>query len=140
MTFTYDLASADADTLAVSKIRLEIGDTVSGTGVLPSGTNLTDEELLVWYERENSDVMRAAAAACEALARTWRRAADVGIGPRKESLSQVAAGYAADAKRLREQYGGGTSAFSAGWARQDGYHDLTLSTDYSQDGYGEEAQ
>ena len=71
MTFTYDLASADADEVAISKVRLELGDTVSGTGVRPSNANLTDEEIAVWLEDEDDHIMRTVARACEALARMW---------------------------------------------------------------------
>lgn len=113
MTFTYVLATD------VGKVRLEISDTSSttGAGVKPDGTNLTDEEIQIWLTREGT-VMSAAAAACEALARAWARVADVGVGPRRESLGQVATAWANQAKTLRQQYSGG---FSASLDRTDGY-------------------
>lgn len=122
MTFTYDLASSDADEVLVSKVRLEIGDTVSGTGVLPTGSNLTDEEITVWLDDEDSDVMRAAARACEALSRHWTNYANYSDGPRREDLGKVAAEWAAKAKSLRDQYGGSSgSSFAVGVGREDGY-------------------
>jgi len=123
MSFSYDLASADTDTLNVSKVRLEIDDTVYAAGVKPDGTNFTDEEIMIWLDREGDDVMRAVASACEVLARGWARVADIAVGPRRESLGQVAQRYAEQAKSLRTQYGGGDRTFSATLNRQDGYHD-----------------
>ncbi len=116
MTFTYVL------TTDLGKIRLELGDTSSATGmgVKPDGTNLTDEEIQVWLTREGS-VLGAAAAACEALARMWARIADVGIGQRRESLGQVAKAWAEQAKSLRIQSGGGGVSFSASLDRTDGF-------------------
>jgi len=140
MTFTYDLAAADADTLNIAKVRLEIGDTVSGTGVRADGSNLTDEEIQTWLDTEGDDVMRATARACEMLARDWARAASIAVGPRREQLSDVSKAYAEQAKALREQHGGEATAFSANWARQDGYHDRVISLDYSDDPYGEDAR
>ena len=83
MSFSYDLASADTDTLNVSKVRLEIDDTVYTAGVKPDGTNFTDEEIMIWLSRESDDVMRAVASACEVLARAWARVADIAVGPRQ---------------------------------------------------------
>lgn len=115
MTFTYVL------TTDVGLVRLEIGDTTAGAGVKPDGTNLTDEEIGVWLSRESNDVMRAAACACEALARMWAPMADISVGPRRESLSQVAAGWSKQAAALRAQFGGNSLTFSASFDRVDGY-------------------
>jgi hypothetical protein len=124
MNFTYDLSSSDTDKLNISKVRLEIGDTVLGSGVKPDGSNLLDDEIAIWLDREDDDVMRAVAAACEALARYWAGAADIAVGPRRESLSQIAKGYAERAKELRQIHGGtAEGAFSAGVIRVDGFSD-----------------
>lgn len=115
MTFTYDTATD------IGQVRLELGDEVSGNGVKPTGANLTDEELQVWLTREGS-VMRAVAAACEALSRAWSRMASTTVGSRSEQLQSVAAQYAERAKTLRAQHGGGTSGVSTvSFKRTDGY-------------------
>lgn len=138
MTFTYNLASTDGDTLNIAKVRLELGDTTSGSGVRPDGSNLGDEEIAVWLDREADDVMRATAAACEALSRQWATIADITVGPRREALGKVAERYAERAEQLREQYGGLTKVFTAGFNRQDGYHDQRILSDYTTDEYGGE--
>ena len=98
MAFTYDLSTN------VGKIRLELGDTIQNSGIRPNNGNLSDEELQYWYDRE-LNVMRAVAAACEALARMWSTAASISIGPHSESLSDVAEAWDKRAKLLRQQYG-----------------------------------
>lgn len=109
MTFTYDLAGS-GDVLNISKVRLEIGDTIADAGVRASGANLTDEEILVWLEAEGDSVMLAAARACEMLARDWSRVASISLGPRREALSDVAKAWKEQAEKLREQYGPGLAA------------------------------
>lgn len=98
MSFSYDLGND------IGKLRLEIGDTVAGVGPRPDGTNLSDEELQVWLTREGT-VGRAAAAACEALARAWSSIADTSVGPRSESASQVAEAWRTRAAELRQVHG-----------------------------------
>lgn len=127
MAFTYDL-TATGDDLNVAKVRLEIGDTVSGTGVKPNGSNFTDAELLIFLARESNNVMRATASACEALARWWATAVNITVGLRREELTAVSKAWTERAAELRKQYGGGQQAFSAGVTRQDGY-----STDVASD-------
>ena len=130
MTFTYNLASSDPATLNVSLVRLELGDTTDGSGVRPDNSNLTDEELAVWLAREEDDVLRAAAAACEALSRMWANAADLAIGPRHEALGAVSERWATAAMRLRRRRGGTGSSFSTGFTRSDGYADASGLSDY----------
>lgn len=128
-TFTND---PDTD---LGKVRLELGDDVDGEGVRPDGSNLTDAQLQVWLDREES-VMRATAAACEALARQWARLANITIGARKEDLGAVSEQWAKQAYRLREQYGGGGSGgFAIGMQRADGYAENwdASATEYSLD-------
>ena len=74
MTFTYDLTETD-DLLLVSKVRLELGDTVSGSGIRPGGLNLSDEEILHWLDEEDDDVSSVAGRAALALANMWASAA-----------------------------------------------------------------
>lgn len=104
MTFTYDLANADAAKVLISKVRLEIGDTVSGTGIRPDGTNLTDEEITVWLDMEDDDVMLAAARACDAMSRAWSVIANETIGPRKTEFGKVSGEYEKRASSIRETY------------------------------------
>lgn len=97
MAFTYDLATA------IGQVRLAIGDTSSatGAGVRPDGTNLSDAEIAYFLTAEGDDVGLATARACEALAMMWSNVADLQVGPRRESLGQVAARYAERAAALR---------------------------------------
>ncbi len=119
MTFTYSLATD------IGLVRLELGDYTSGSavGVRPNGDNLSDEEIQVLLTREGS-VMCATAAACELRARQWSTTANIAVGPRSEQLGKVADNWAARANELRAQYGGAAGyAFSASFARDDGYAD-----------------
>lgn len=105
MTFTYNLASATASIVLISKVRLEIGDTVSGTGIRPDGTNLSDEEIAVWLDQEDDDVMLAAARACDAMSRAWSVVANETVGPRKTEFGKVSGEYEKRAESLRGTYG-----------------------------------
>jgi hypothetical protein len=117
MSFTYNLAT---DT---GKVRLEVGDVTNGAGVRPDGSNLEDEELAVWLTREGS-VMRAAAAACEALSRQWAAVANTSSGPLREDSGEVAGKWAHRAKELRDAYGHGDAnaiagVIAGGFTRED---------------------
>lgn len=115
--FSYDLATN------VGKLRLEIGDTTSGSGVKPDGSNFLDAELEYFLDAESGSVGRASARACEVLARSFAGMVDLTVGPRRESLSQAAKAYADRAQELRRQYGGGGgAAYSAGWMRSSDGH------------------
>lgn len=107
-TISYDLATA------AGQLRLEIGDTVSGAGVRPDGTNFSDLELAYFLTQEGGVVGRAAARACETLARLWASQVDLRVGPRDEKLSQAAERWAKQALELRAQYGGGGGVLQAG--------------------------
>ena len=106
MTFTYNLSGTGAG-LTISEIRLEIGDTDSttGRGVKPDATNFTDAEITYFYNQESSNVIRAAARACEVLARSWATVPDWTVGPRHESAGQVAQRFTEMAKELRARIG-----------------------------------
>ena len=135
MTFTYDLANADDTIVLVSKIRLQVGDTTEDDGVLPDGSNLSDEEIEVLLDQEDDDYLRATAAACELLARHWARVADIAVGPRREALSKVAESWRKQAKDMRARYGYGTGGvFSAGVIRVDGLSDDEASDDVESTG------
>ena len=137
MTFTVTL------TTDIGKIRLELGDDTSGSGVLPTGINLTDEQLQVILDREGS-VMRAVAGCCELLATRYAQLADLQVGPRRESYSQVSAAYLKRAAELRDRYGdaSGTTAeaptysgvYSVSVIRVDGYSNDVTSTELDTSG------
>lgn len=116
MTWTYRIGTD------IGKVRLQLGDDTESSGVRPDGSNFTDEEIQTYLDREGS-VMRAVAGLCETLALQYARMADIRVGPRSESLSQIGAGYAKRASLLREMYGGIASAYSVGVTRVDGYSD-----------------
>jgi hypothetical protein len=132
MTFTYNLASTDADIVLISKVRLEIGDKAENKGVYPDRTNLTDEEIAVWLDEEGDDYHLAAARACEALSRIWATSANSTTRGVSDSYMTVSGNWAKRAKELRERYGGGDQAFSVGMTRVDGYSEAAGSTDYAE--------
>lgn len=92
----------------IGKVRLEIGDADSATGMgkKPDGTNLTDDEIQYCLDQEGS-VRLAAAKACELLARAWSNVANISVGGRSEGLGSVADGWMKRAQELRAQAGGG---------------------------------
>ena len=94
MTFTYNLASTDSTLLAISKVRLELGDTVLNAGVRPDGSNLLDEEIQIWLTEESDDVSQTVARAAAALANIWTNVANITVGPRREELGSVAKAWA----------------------------------------------
>lgn len=119
MSFTYTLTSADERTAAIARVRLELGDTVSGAGVLPSGANLSDEEIGVFLDEYANDSALAVNALAGVLARQWATMADVTVGPRSERLSQVSAAWERQAKALAG--GEGYGSFAMQPTRVDGY-------------------
>ena len=98
MTFSYNLASTNAAILAISKVRLELGDTVANAGVRPDGSNLTDEEISVWLTEESDDISQTVARAAAALANIWTVVASLTVGPRREELGNIAKAWADRAK------------------------------------------
>jgi hypothetical protein len=74
MTFTYDLTETD-DLLLISKVRLELGDTISGSGVRPVNVNFSDEEIQIWLDEESDDIQAVVGRAAQALANMWASAA-----------------------------------------------------------------
>lgn len=120
MTFTY------VGTLAtdLDKIRFKIQDTVSGSGVKPSGGNFTDEEIAGLLAVEGNNINRAVAALYEALSVAWANRVDSKMGSRDEKLSQTAARYAKLAEEWRDMYGYTSSTVAFGFVTPvDGYSD-----------------
>lgn len=74
MTFTYDLTET-GDLLLISKVRLELGDTASGSGIRPGNVNISDEEILIWLDDEADDIQAVVGRAAQALANMWASAA-----------------------------------------------------------------
>jgi len=133
VTFTYNLASTDATILAVSKVRLELGDTVFEAGVRPDNSNLSDEEITIWLTDEDNHVMRTAARACEALARMWSPVSNHTLGPEREDAGAVSEKWQKMGKAIRDQYGGSSSsAFSISMEREDGYSEQATANDYGR--------
>lgn len=116
--FTYDL------TTPVGQIRLEIGDTVQGTGngVKPPGLdNFSNDELTHFYSSEGS-VLAAAARACEVLARMWARSGTaVRIRDYSIDSREKAKEFRELAKELRQRSGTLFASGSAPTTKVDGY-------------------
>jgi hypothetical protein len=131
MTVTYDLASDDPAVLLISKLRFELGDTVLNKGVKPDASNYSDEELQLKLDEAADDVARATAAILTNLSVLWAQVADITVGPRKESLSQIGDRYAKRAAELGRQSGATTgTAFSVGFKRNDGYANYESTNEY----------
>ena len=99
--FTYNLGSSDNAIARIAAVRLELGDTVYGTGVKPDGSNFTDAEITYWLTQENDDVNGAVYRACSSLAKQWTNVANETVGPRKTEFGKVAGEWATRAKDLR---------------------------------------
>ena len=127
MAFTYTLASSDATIAAIARVRLEIGDTVSGAGVLPDGSNLSDEEITVYLVQTSNDVALTVSSLAGLLSRRWATLADVTVGPRSEKLSQVAQAWERQAATLAggDAYG----SFAMIPTRVDGYSENATTTE-----------
>lgn len=117
MAFTYDFA-VKSD---VSRIRLALGDTVRDSGVLPDGKNFSDDEIEAILVECNNDVDATTFVFLKSLANTWGTYVDITVGPRKESLSQIAAHYSRRAAELAKQTGLSAKAFTVLLSRVDGY-------------------
>lgn len=107
MTFTYDLTEADADLLLISKVRLELGDTVSGSGVRPINANLSDEEIQSWLDEESDDIMRTVGRAALALSNMWASAAvSETVGSHSISYGKISELWAKRAQSISVEVGG----------------------------------
>jgi hypothetical protein len=114
MTFTNTLST---DT---GKVRLYIGDDVSGTGVLPDGSNFSDEQIAIFLSDNGSNINSAVAALADNLAYRW---AIVPESISKDGLSvsrgDMIAKYQALAKKFTGLARGGMR--SVALDRQDAY-------------------
>lgn len=109
MAFTNDLSTT------IGKFRLLIGDNRENQGIMPDGSNFTDEELQAVLDMVDDDLAAAVAQATAILAKKWSVVSDTQVGPRKESLSQVAKAFE---RQAASQDG---ISFSVGFNRDDGY-------------------
>ena len=119
MAFTY------AGTLATNldKARFYLQDTVENSGPKPGDGNFADAELSGLITAEGS-WQRAVAAGFETLAAAWRRYPDFKADGLTLNRSDIADGYAAQAKVWRAKYGSASSgAGSRAVTRRDGYSD-----------------
>ena len=118
-TLTYlDDLSTDRD-----KVRFYIQDTTADSGPKPGGSNFSDDEIAGMVTLEGS-WQRAVAGIFEVLAGLWAQYVDTQVGPRRQSLSQVAEQYRKLAKEWRDDYGrGGSRVGSRFMTRIDGYSD-----------------
>lgn len=127
MAFSYLLNSPDTTMAAIARVRLEIGDTIEDAGILPDGANLADEEIAAYLGDYDSSVPQAVNAIAGMLSRRWATVADVSVGPRSESLSQVSKAWATIADKLGGSDAG--SVFAMTPSRSDGYRDNAEATD-----------
>ena len=123
MAFTYtDTLSANRD-----KVRFYLQDTTYGAGPKPADANFTDEELDGLVTLEGS-WQRAVAAGLETLSAAWLRYPSFSADGLKLDRSDIARGYAAQAKEWRDKYGSSSGAVqsragSRAVTRVDGYSD-----------------
>lgn len=121
----------------LDKLRFEIGDTEQSAGILPSGANISDVTLAAILTAEGS-VGAAAVRVCDAMARHWRRMANISVGSRREDLGSIADGWQKSADELRAKYGIGAAMFSASMQRDDGYHQMNEFDDGTGGEYADE--
>jgi hypothetical protein len=117
VAFTYHLTSDDETERLISEVRLELGDTVEGDGVLPDGGNFSDAEISHYLSQYDNSVAQVVAKLAGVLVSRWSSVVDVSVGPRSESLSQVAAQWAKRAETLQATAGSGSAIGYFGVAR-----------------------
>lgn len=93
MAFTYNV------TTALGQLRLEIGDTVSGAGPRPDGTNYSDEELNVIL----APILAAGSSYGLGVARVLRRLANEWSNRANVTIGEFSMSYAAVAENYRKQ-------------------------------------
>ena len=124
MTFTYEgNLSTDLD-----KTRFYVQDTVEDSGPKPGGSNFTDEEI-EGVDDITGSWQRTVYALFQTLAAIWTHYVDITIGPRRESLSQVAKSYRDQAKAWAKEHNIMPGIQVAGVIRVDGYSDDITSDD-----------
>ena len=122
MTFTYTVGTN------LGNVRMALGDTVSGTGVLPSGANFTDEEINEIVDVEGT-WQKAVAHLCEILANRWATSVNFSADGVSVSRSDVARTWREMAAVWRANYGGTHRAGSASVTRSDGFSTSVANVD-----------
>jgi len=117
MAFTYDFSLKRN----IALVRLALGDTVQGSGVLPSGQNFQDSEIEAVLFECSDDVDAATFVFLKSLANAWGTYVDITIGPRKEALSDISFHYAKRAAEMGSRTGLSAKSFSVALKRVDGY-------------------
>ena len=120
MSFTY----TDTLTTDLDRVRFHIGDTVNDSGPRPSDGNFTDEEITGLVTLEGT-WQRSVAACFERLAAEWQRYPTFKADGLSLNRSDIAKGYAEQAKIWRLKYGGtaGTTVGYKAIVKVDGYSD-----------------
>lgn len=117
MSFTYSYT----DEPIIARVRLTIGDTVEGSGVLPDDKNFSDEEIQAVLTEVNNSIDATAYIFLRSLSNAWGHFADITIGPRKEALGGIGFHYAKRAEELGNQTGLSGKSFAVLLTRVDGY-------------------
>ena len=119
MAFTYDATLASDR----GRVRFYLQDTLASDGPKPADVNFLDSEIDGLIAAEGS-WQRAVAAGLEVLAAAWRKYPSYKSDDLSMSSSDIADGYAEDAKVWRDNFGSAGSASTAGSravTRVDGY-------------------
>lgn len=107
-SFTYVPSErSDIRIVTITAMRDEIGDSIKGMGILPNGKNMSDDQLIAFYEREGNHAMRGSARALESVATIYARLPKTTLSPHSQDFSSVQKMLKAHAERLRKQYGYG---------------------------------
>jgi len=127
LTYAGDL-STDLD-----RVRFHINDTTTGGGPRPASGNFTDAELSAIID-DAGTWQRAVAALLDHLSVEWSQHADITVGPRSQSFSQVADAYAKRAEKWRKDNRIYPGVHVVGVIRKDGYSNDVASDDVDTDG------
>lgn len=117
MTFTYDFTTEKL----IAKVRLALGDTRKDAGPRPGDLNFSDEEIEAILDDVSNDVDATVYVFLKALSNEWGKYADITVGPRKESLSDIAFHYAKRASEMGSRTGLSAKSFAIALDRVDGY-------------------
>ena len=106
------------------RVRFYLQDTADGDGPKPADANFSDAELDGLITLEGS-WQKAVAAGFETLAAAWRKYPDYKADDVSISSSDIADGYAEDAKEWRSRYMAAPTSLAGSRpvTRQDGYSD-----------------
>jgi len=112
----------------LDRTRFYIGDRVEDSGPRPSDGNFTDAEIN-GVITVASTWQRAVGQLLDALSVEWSQHADITVGPRRQSFSQIAEAYAKRAEKWRKDHHIYPGINVAGVIRDDGYSDDEPSDD-----------